>query len=29
MSMPPLFFVKVVKRAFELGNPLGYEVKIE
>jgi hypothetical protein len=24
-----LFFVKIVKRAFELGDPLGYEVKIE
>ncbi len=24
-----LFFVKVVKRAFELSDPLGYEVEIE
>jgi hypothetical protein len=24
-----LFFVKIVKRAFELGDPLGNEVEIE
>jgi hypothetical protein len=24
-----LFFVKIVKRAFEFGDPLGYEVEIE